>query len=484
MMRTLWFLLLLFPCGYQELMAQTIQGYSESYAFKAPGDSAYLETSVNLLASSLHYIKKEDKEFHGALHISIAYRQNNTLVQLLSYVLNTPGLPDTATYNDFKRVILPQGLTEVTVQVKDQHDTLQPAWKQVQHIQAAFPTGSLSFSNIELIDSFTHEIPGSLNNKSGYWIRPLGIDFASVSVQKLVFYTEFYGASTATADSNILVNYCIRNSHDEIAKGLAGDQKMRTAPTNILFASFDISDLYSGNYTLAITVRDRHNKLLGETSLLFMRQHMLHISSLTDVAQLDPGTTFLNLLRNDSIRFYLKALTPVASGFESEKIDVLTAGQDTLLMKKFMYYFWLKRNENDPVSAWLNYKKMVDYTEQQWGSHRMRGYETDRGRVYLFYGPPDFASGVVYEPQAYPYEVWHYYQIQKTGQTNVHFVFYDPIQASDNLKLLYSDAIGEIKDDHWKIKIYRGLADSNSNLDDQGSFQQSLGSQLEDYMNK
>jgi len=35
--------------------------------------------------------------------------------------------------------------------------------------------------------------------------------------------------------------------------------------------------------------------------------------------------------------------------------------------------------------------------------------KTDRGRVYLKYGPPNIISRKLYEPSSYPYEIWHYY---------------------------------------------------------------------------
>ena len=58
------------------------------------------------------------------------------------------------------------------------------------------------------------------------------------------------------------------------------------------------------------------------------------------------------------------------------------------------------------------------------------GFETDRGYTYLKYGPPADIVTVEDEPSAPPYEIWVYYDFPMTSQSNVKFLFYNPIIVS------------------------------------------------------
>lgn len=78
-----------------------------------------------------------------------------------------------------------------------------------------------------------------------------------------------------------------------------------------------------------------------------------------------------------------------------------------------------------------------------------KGYNTDRGRVYLQYGPPDNRTQMPHEPSAYPYEIWQYYKVK--GQSNRRFIFYNPDLVTNDFKLIHSDALGEIMNDQWQL---------------------------------
>jgi hypothetical protein len=81
-----------------------------------------------------------------------------------------------------------------------------------------------------------------------------------------------------------------------------------------------------------------------------------------------------------------------------------------------------------------------------------KGYQTDRGRIYLEYGPPNTRSERPSEPSTYPYEIWHYYTLSNS-QRNKKFVFYSPDMVTNDYFLLHSDAIGEIHNYRWQIDL-------------------------------
>jgi hypothetical protein len=72
------------------------------------------------------------------------------------------------------------------------------------------------------------------------------------------------------------------------------------------------------------------------------------------------------------------------------------------------------------------------------------GYRTDRGRVYIVYGPPDDIERHPNESDTKPYEIWTYNSIQG----GVEFDFLQKVQGSD-YELVNSTVRSELHDDTW-----------------------------------
>ena len=124
-------------------------------------------------------------------------------------------------------------------------------------------------------------------------------------------------------------------------------------------------------------------------------------------------------------------------------------------LQRFFYHFWLRRNPSNPEEAWNNYKKRVDQVQSMFGSKQVKGYLTDRGRVYLQYGPPNEVKEVPSDPVTLPYEIWDYYYLN--NQSNVKFVFYDPVLTGNDYELLHSNMYGEVNNPNWRMHLVRKI---------------------------
>lgn len=90
--------------------------------------------------------------------------------------------------------------------------------------------------------------------------------------------------------------------------------------------------------------------------------------------------------------------------------------------------FW---DNNNPVNSQKNELQEIFYNrvlhvDQKFSVHRYKkGWETDRGRIYIKFGEPD-EIGVDNHPIGkYPTQTWFYYQLNKT------FLFYDRSRIED-----------------------------------------------------
>ena len=113
--------------------------------------------------------------------------------------------------------------------------------------------------------------------------------------------------------------------------------------------------------------------------------------------------------------------------------------------ESFIENFWERRNPNpgSPENEFKEeYYRRIAYTNEHYASG-IPGWKTDRGRIYIMYGPPDeidqHPSGGTYERPAsegggetstYPFEDWTYNYIEGIGN-NVQLEFVDPSMSGE-----------------------------------------------------
>jgi len=111
----------------------------------------------------------------------------------------------------------------------------------------------------------------------------------------------------------------------------------------------------------------------------------------------------------------------------------------------FIEQFWARRNPN-PDSPENEFReehyRRIAYANEHFAAGKP-GWKTDRGRIYIMWGPPDsidsHPSGGMYErtpeegggeTSTYPFEVWHYRYLEGIGE-NIDLEFVDTCQCGD-----------------------------------------------------
>ncbi len=83
--------------------------------------------------------------------------------------------------------------------------------------------------------------------------------------------------------------------------------------------------------------------------------------------------------------------------------------------------FWRQYDPtpNTPYNEKENeYFERIAYAQEHF-SFGDKGWRSDRGRIYVKFGPPDEIQSRPYELSTKPYEIWYYYRL------NLKFIFYD-----------------------------------------------------------
>ena len=113
--------------------------------------------------------------------------------------------------------------------------------------------------------------------------------------------------------------------------------------------------------------------------------------------------------------------------------------------ENFIESFWMRRDPT-PGSTENEYKE-EHYRRIAWANDRYAsdtpGWRTERGRIYIAYGPPDeiesHPSGGQYRPpgeegggfnSAYPFEIWRYRRIEGVGR-DILLKFVDPTMTGE-----------------------------------------------------
>ncbi len=203
----------------------------------------------------------------------------------------------------------------------------------------------------------------------------------------------FYEINTLSK-GKFLINYIISNkaerrvSSDTVKTDLA-------AGRNQVFYTIKDSTLNLGTYTLTVKAENLDTKEDAKVSSKFISRWSGVPQNVTD---LDKAIEELIYIATDKELDYIKDAPN-----REEKI------------KRFAE-FWRKRdpNPNDEENqAFDEYYRRVAYSNDHF-THYIEGWKTDMGMVYIVLGPPDNIEHHPFDPDSKPYEIWDYYNLNRS----------------------------------------------------------------------
>ena len=434
--------------------AQKIKANFSYSTFSSPTNEPYLETYLNFNGSSLQYVKTNEK-WQATVEITFVFKQHDSIVDFKKYNLQSPEYTDSlivrANFFDQQRIPLPVGKYDFEITLKDINST-ENAFSTIQELEIDYKENVIQLSDITLIESFKKTETKNILTKSGYDLMPYTSDFYPEEFEKLLFYVEVYNTDKVLEkEEAFLINYFIESFESKQIIGNYRSFKRETPkPVNVVMTSFDIQKLPSGNYNLVVELKNKNNQTITLKKVFFQRSNSganeLLISD-------DYINSFVTTMTQPELELNIKSIAPISSQIELNFAKNQLSAKDPELMKQYFYNFWLTRNATNPEEEWKKYKELVKITDQLFATSIKKGYETDRGRIYLKYGKPNTLSEIKNETSSYPYEIWHYYGIE--GRSNVKFIFYNTDVASNDYPLLHSTLPGEIYNASWKVELHK-----------------------------
>lgn len=453
------------------LEAKELMYYVDICNFYDNSGKPYSEIYLDIDAHTVGYAKAEDGGLQGALEIQYLITRKGTDVndaiaydkkfELLSPIVSDSTAEQTRFgIMDIRRISLDPGNYEFKGYIKDK---ITPGAHQHQFVfditVKSQPTGFISFSDIEFVQSVKPSAVQRPNSKLGLDIMPLVTNATYQDIDSLRFYLEIYN-SQLESEGVYFVNafICLSSSTSKI-KNCSRTLRQNSKPLDVIYSSFNIKDLPTQTYYLNIEVYNKEQKMIASTLKKFFvvntRMEIetgLSASAFDEVFKLD----------DDKLNYYLHTLYYISTNTERDFANALKTTEEK---KNYFFNFWENRkgNSGSPIKAWIEYRSRVDYANQHYKASHLEGWRTDRGRVILTYGTPNDIERYPSDNSKHPYEIWRFNKIKT--QSNVRFIFYNPNEATADLVLLHSDLRGEVNNPRWEFNLYRNATDANLDKD-------------------
>ena len=256
--------------------------------------------------------------------------------------------------------------------------------------------------------------------------------------QRLFYYAEAYNLTHGEGERG---NYTLRSTvFDAVGREVVSRERPKrgVGESSVLVDQFPVDKLRSGTYTLVLALMDTQSTTLSSTGKkFFVYNSTLGVdSTLLAAGSSLPLQVYMSLGEDDLDREFDEAKYAATDAEKRQYSDL--EGADA--KRQFLTDFWRRR----PAGLRDVYMGRVEYTNRVYPAMGRMGYRTDRGRVYIMYGPPDDIERHPSETETRPYEIWSYNNIQG----GVIFVFVLRNPGGDH-ELVHSTHRNELRDDNW-----------------------------------
>ncbi|MBM3918118.1 MAG: GWxTD domain-containing protein [Sphingomonadales bacterium] len=447
----------LFAVLLQTAATQAVDLQARSMIFCRPGGDTYVELILSVNSRSVHFQKQATGKLQASVRVEWLFYRGDSLIKADRYRLSSQPV-DSGQFRDFsfldlQRYTLPLGSYRILLNVVDWNDTSNHAATEMNIDLMPWPDRPL-FSDVIMAERISKSTQTGLLVRSGLEVVPRLTDYFGLPNDTLYFYVELYTSDNAK-DSVLLMKATLEGAQGQPTPCCSRFARISPRGIHVLTDVFPLREVPSGNYRLRLELRDSENRLIAEKIVGIQRLNSRIAPDFSKLEEPQTALSFVHSIRSEELPMHVGSVRPICLHTEQAYVDQLLAAsptEQTRPMRTFLHHFWLQRDPGDPAGAWARYAIRVEEVNQMFSTKIMRGFETERGRVYLQYGKPDSRTQVPNEPSAYPYEIWWYYRYK--GQRNIRFVFYNPDMITNDYELLHSEALGEPSNPQWRLMLF------------------------------
>ena len=286
----------------------------------------------------------------------------------------------------------------------------------------------LTLSDIQLARRIDTLSTANRPLKNGLWVFPNVTHALSPKEPSLQVYFEIYGLTKGNKHAFDLA-YALHDAQNQPVKMYTSTRYKKPGATCAKTEVLALPELIPGSYTLTITVRDVDTGNITTRKKTFTISNPTQPSLSTDPISLDRYYDHIRHIAKKSELDTYKTLSP------DEKVA-------------YILKFWKDRDPtpNTPENEFaVEHFRRLNHTDQNFASRpKQKGSDTDKGRVYIRYGPPsdierNHFGAIGKDHEIWTYEHLNYYQ----------FIFVDRL-GDGVLELVHATMPGERFNPHWQ----------------------------------
>ncbi len=423
--------------------------------FRGDSSMVYLETYYGFDVSALKYAAAEGA-YRGDAIVSVTFKQSSTdsivsrqALRIPFSINDTTMLAQSRTYNDLFGFFLKPDIYRVYVVIKDGRDPALVDSVSFPFDLKLVESDHLALSDVELCTSIVPMEKDSTNRfyKNTMEVKPNPSNLFGAHQPVLFYYLESYNLLKSKAPQ-YHTRASIKNSIGKEVQ-FVSKSKPRSYDSNVEVGMMKVAALRTGAYVFTYTIMDSiENVHYTNLKKFWVYNPSLPPDTLVASTGSDVMSSEYATMTEEELDKEFDQSRYIASKQELDHYKSLK-GQDA--KRRALFDFWSKRDEekSTPVNEMKEeHFKRIEYANVQYRTGKKDGWKTDRGRVYVMYGPPDEVDRQVNNIDTKPYEVWSYHSLQG----GVEFIFGDRTGFSDYI-LLHSTHRNELHDENWKRQI-------------------------------
>jgi len=305
------------------------------------------------------------------------------------------------------------------------------------------PSDSLGLSDVIIASKIqASQEEASEFDHNGLLVLPNADRMFGLNNPQLFYYVEIYNLTTEE-NASYTVRREILNANRAVVKPLPPKDRIVPSADIVEADAFSVSTLRTGSYIFQLTVTDQATgqTVSHEKTFWVFR----HGEKLQPIYNIDPESAFA-AMSDEEVDKELKMIKYIMSERVQDQVEQIP---DPKARRAFLASFW---KANDPDTSTVigeyrqEYLRRIKVANERFSQMRREGWKSDRGRVLLMNGEPDFIQDHPFDAEVgKAYQIWEYDQIEG----GVYFVFVDRNNYGDYIQV-HSTKKGELNNRDWQ----------------------------------
>jgi len=414
-----------------------------SYQGEESRESVYFEVVWSLNRGELA-LKRQGPYWTDSVFVDVVFSRDEKVIDKasLNKIIQVPrGYMISTDYLLFDKISseLPPGEYTLTFRAIDMGDL--DTFLTEKEFSLEKKDGKLSMSDIALLSDVQEDSSDGLFSFSGYRMLPNPSKTYGLALPILYIYAEVYRPEVT--GTLLVKRYSIIDSVDNLAKEFPPDTIVNSSGNEYIIDGFNVMGFPEGSYAVRLEVED------VALAQKVAEQDNFSVSKRPDSIMVQRGISEMMDLEQE-----LKFVEYYMNTNDKSILDKLTDDGK----REYLLNWWEKMDPDSSTKTNEFRQEIVKrwhYANQYYdesSSDEPLGWRSDRGRVYIQYGPPDNIERSPITMGTNPYEIWEYYSLQG----GIVFIFADT-RGIGEFKLMHSDATGEYHDEYWEDKILQSI---------------------------